>query len=171
VPLLHNAHDDPADGPAVGHGLEGGGEGGEWDLAADDGPHLSLADQLEDAGVDALAVGVGGKVVSGRALELAGVFGVGVAHTAEREVAEQDRPGHDPSVFRLDAGREPDEEVPAVERHAPERLGRHLAADRVERDVDAASVGGFEHGVGEIGLSVVDGEVGAKGSAQLDFLG
>src|SRR5512132_785675 len=82
--LLRDAHHDPADSPAVGQGLEGGWEVGECDVAADDGPHLSLPDQLEDAGVDALAVGVGGKVVSGRALELAGVFCVGVAHTAER---------------------------------------------------------------------------------------
>src|SRR5689334_20743995 len=68
---------DPAKGLAVGHGLEGDGQVDEGDLATDDGSHPSISDQLKDASVDALAVSVGGEVVTEGAFDLSGIFGIG----------------------------------------------------------------------------------------------
>ncbi len=99
------------------------------------------------------------------------VVDVRVAHADEVEVPEQHRPGHETLVLLLDAGCEPGEDVAAVERHAPERLQRHVAAHRVERDVDAAAVGRVEHRLDEIGVAVVDRDLGAELEAQLGLVG
>ena len=61
--------------------------------------------------------------------------------------------------------------MPAVHAHAAEGLGRHRAADRVERDVDARAERRVQHGVGETALAVVDRDVGAELAAERDLLG
>ena len=99
------------------------------DLAPDDRPHHAVPDEFQNASMDPLAVSVRREVVAGHRLEGRGVVDVGVAHPEEGEVPEEDRPRDDPFVLGFDAGGEPDQEVPAVERHAPEGLGRHLTTD------------------------------------------
>ena len=132
---------------------------------------LPAANKRQQLGVQLLAVAMRGEVESAHALEHHRVVDVRVAHADEREVPEQHRPRHEPLVFLLDARREAGEDVAAVERHAPERLQRHVAAHRVERDVDAAAVGRVEHRLHEVGLPVVDRELGAELAAQLRLLG
>ena len=132
---------------------------------------LPAANKRQQLGVQLLAVAVRREVESAQPLEHHRVVDVRVAHADEREVPEQHRPRHQPLVFLLDARREAGEDVAAVERHAPERLQRHVAAHRVERDVDAAAVGRVEHRFHEVGFPVVDRELGAELEAQLRLLG
>ena len=96
-------------------------------------------------------VAPGREVGAGRGLDRERVVDVGEAHADEREVPEQDRARDHALVLGFDARREPGEHVPAVERHAAERAGRDVAADGVERDVDAAAAGRLERRVDEVG--------------------
>ncbi len=59
----------------------------------------------------------------------------------------------------------------ATERHAPERAGGDLPADGVECNVDAATSGGLERGIDEVGGAGVDGDVGPELRAEVRLLG
>ena len=109
-------------------------------------------DELEDLGVERFGIGAREEVRARSLLHRDRVVDVGEADADEREVAEQDRARHQAAlVLGLDAGREPCEHVPAVERHAAEGAGRDLTADGVERDVDAAPARRLERGGDEVG--------------------
>ena len=119
-----------------------------------------------------LAVVVGREVESARqALERHRVVDVRVAHADEGEVPEQHRAGHESFVLLLDARRESGEDVAAVERHAFERLQRHVATHGIERNIDTSAFRCVEHRGDEIRVAVVDRDLGAELEAQLRLLG
>jgi hypothetical protein len=91
------------------------------------------------------------------------VVDVDEAHPAPREVAVGERTrGEVRRVLELAALAEPGDEAAAVEAHAPERLQRHVAADRVEGHVHPVSVGDLVDRLHEVGGAVVEGEVGSE---------
>src|SRR5690606_2376156 len=71
----------------------------------------------------------------------------------------------------LTAG-EPDDEVAAVPRHAPQQVAHVGPADRVEQSIDTTAVGELLHDRSErVDLTVVDDVISAELSAELDLLG
>ena len=147
------------------------GRSRERNFLPHDRAELARGEQGQQLGVQALAVEMRGEVESGQALEHHGVVDVRVAHPDQREVPEQHGSRHEALVFLLDTGREAGEDVTTVERHARERLQRHVAAHRVERHVDPAAGGRLEHRLREIGLPIVDRELGTEVAAQFRLLG
>ena len=144
------------------HGVERGRKVAKRHLLPDDRAELARGEQGQQLGVQVLTVAMSREVEATQSLEHHRVIDVGVAHADEREVPEQHRPRHQPLVFLLDTRCEAGEDVAPVERHAAERLQRHVAAHRVERDVDPPAVRRLERRVGEVDFAVVDREVGAE---------
>ena len=96
---------------------------------------------------------------------------VGEQHAAQLEVPERDAAGDDERLVGDDlVRREAHHQVAAVVRGALHRLLHHRFADVVEHDVDASVAGLREHDLGEVGVVVVDRDVGAEVAAQLHLL-
>ena len=153
------------------HGVERGRKLAKRNLLPDDRAELARGEQGQQLGVQLLAVAMRREVESTQALEHHRVIDVRVAHADEREVPEQHGSRHEPFVFLFDTRREAGEDVAAVERHAPERLQRHVAAHGVERHVDTPTGRRVEHCLREIGFAIVDRELRTELEAQLRLLG
>ena len=111
------------------------------------------------------------EVEPGHRFEADRIVHVRVTHADEREVPEDDRSGHDPFVFGCNPGSESRNQVPAVERHAPERLGGGGPADRIERNIHSAPVRRRKYGSDEVFLSVVDDDVRTEVATHGQLLG
>src|SRR4029077_20207372 len=155
-----------ADGLTALHCVERGGKLANLHLLADDRAQLARGEQGQKFGMQPFSVAMCREVESTRALEHDRVIDVRVAHADEREVPEQHWSRHQSLVFLFDARREPGEYVAAVERHAPERLRCHVAAHRIECDVDTPAGSRIEYGFGEIRFPVVDRDLGTEFEAQ-----
>ena len=136
--------------------LELGGQVGPRRGAADDRADAPCVEQLDEVGLDALAVGTGEEVEARRTLGRRRVARVGEHDAAEIEVPEEQGPRTIPSSSASMPPEKPGQHVAPTVRDARERAHGGLAADEVAHDVDAPSVGRVEHRRGDVVGAVVD---------------